>query len=52
MIPAPEATGTGTDSIIVVSGTAAPGATYTNDFARRAKAKFQVSGLSRDATGA
>ena len=30
----------------------APGTTYTNDFARRAKAKFQVSGLSRDATGA
>ena len=29
-----------------------PGTTYTNDFARRAKAKFQVSGLSRDATGA
>ena len=30
----------------------APGATYTNDFARRAKAKFQVSGVTRDATGA
>lgn len=29
----------------------APNAVYTNDFARRAKAKFQVSGITRDATG-